>query len=197
MNPKECRLSLIVTLFIGIVLIWFSPSDSQLGTVLKLVYLHGALIFTSLFLFASVGFVGIASLFRNSLKDLLLDIERTALVFWLSAAIVGNIASELTWGGIYWNEPRLKVIIIISLISLSVYFLSTASGNDKIKSVLGIALSSLVFLLILSAGKIMHPVNPFGASDSSIKFFFGIITFVSLIISVQMVHLLSEKRKET
>ncbi|MCZ7380589.1 MAG: hypothetical protein O8C64_03315 [Candidatus Methanoperedens sp.] len=197
MNPKEYPVSLIVTLFIGIVLIYFSPSDSQLGQVIKLIYLHGALIFTGLFLFAVLGFVSIASIFRNSLKDLLLDIERTAIVFWLSAAIVGNIASELAWGGIYWNEPRLKVVIIISLISLSVYFLSTASGNDKIKSVLGIALSSLVFLLILGAGKIMHPVNPFGASDSSIRFFFGIITLVFLIISIQMVHWLSEKRKET
>ncbi len=197
MNPKKFPIGLIITIFIGITLIYFSPLDSQLGPVLKLVYLHGALIFTGLFLFAAVGFVGIASLLRNSLKDLLLDIERTAIVFWLSAAIVGNIASELAWGGIYWNEPRLKVIIIISLISLSVYFLSTASGNDKIKSILGIALSSIVFLLILSAGKIMHPVNPFGASDSSIRFFFGIITFVSLIISIQIVHWLSQKRKET
>ena len=142
---------------------------------------------------ASVGFVGIASIFRNSLKDLLLDIEITALVFWLSAAIVGNIASELAWGGIYWNEPRLKIIIIISLISLSVYFLSTAYGNDKLKSILGIALSSIVFLLIVSAEKIIHPVNPFGASDSSIRFFFGIITLVSLVISIQTVHWLSDR----
>jgi hypothetical protein len=195
MNPKKLPVSLIVTLLIGIVLIYFSPLDSQLGPVLKLVYLHGALIFTGLFLFAALGFVSIASIFRNSLRDLLLDIERTALVFWLSAAIVGNIASELAWGGIYWNEPRLKVIIIISLISLSIYFISTAYDNYKIRSILGIALSSLVFLLIQGAGKIMHPDNPFGASESSIWFFFGIITLVSLIISIQMVHWLSEKRK--
>jgi hypothetical protein len=196
MNPKKFPVSLIVTLFIGIVLIWFSPVDSQLGPALKLVYLHGALIFTGLFLFAALGFVGIISLFRNSLRNLLFDIGRTAIIFWVSAAIVGNIASELTWGGIYWNEPRLKVIIIIFIISLSVYFISTAYDNDKIKSILGIALSSLVFLLILGAGKIMHPVNPFGAADSSIRFFFGIITLVFLILSIQMVHWLSE-RKET
>lgn len=190
-------ISSLLTIFIGIMLIYFSPVDSQLGPVLKLVYLHGALIFTGLFLFMALGFVSVASFLRNSFTNLLIDVEKTAIIFWLSAAIVGNIASELAWGGIFWNEPRLKVIIIISFISLSIYFLSTASGNDKVKSILGIALSMIVFLLTLGAGKIMHPDNPFSASDPSIRFFFGMITLISLIISIQVIHRFSEKRKQT
>ena len=144
MNPKKLPAGVILFLIVGILLVLFSPEDKELGPVLKLIYLHGALIGVGFFLFTGVGLVSLISLFRKSSEfSLLFAIEKTAIVFWVAATIAGNIASQLAWGGILWSEPRLQATIIISLLSTSIYFISSASGNPKTISFLGIGLRSV------------------------------------------------------
>jgi hypothetical protein len=194
MNPKKLPTGMILFLLIGIVLIWLSPEDKVLGPVLKLIYLHGALIITGLFLFTAVGLLSLTSLFRKSSDfSLLFAIEKTAIIFWVAATIAGNIASQLAWGGIFWGEPRLQATILISLVSIGIYFISSASENPKIISFLGIGLALSVWVLMIRAGKIMHPDNPFSVSESSIRFSFVAITFVFLIASILTVRWIDKK----
>lgn len=196
MNPKKLPASVILSLIVGIVLVLLSPEDKELGPVLKLVYLHGALIVAGFFLFTVVGIVSLISLFRKSSGfSLLFAIEITAVVFWIAATIAGNIASQLAWGGIFWSEPRLQATIIISFISIGIYFISSASDNPKMISLLGIGLALSVWFLMIRAERIMHPDNPFDVSESSIKFFFIIITLVFLITSILAVRWISKNFK--
>ncbi len=189
LNPKKLPTGVILSLLIGILLIWLSPADKKLGSMLKLIYLHGALIYTGLFLFSAVGLLGIISLFRNSSDfSLLFAIEKTAIIFWIAATIAGNVTSILTWGGIFWGEPRLQATILISLVSISIYFISSASENPKMISFLGSGLALSVWVLMTGAGRIMHPDNPFSVSESSIKFFFIVITLAFLTASILTVH---------
>jgi len=161
---------------------------------LKLVYLHGALINAGLFLFSSSGLLSLISLFRNrSDFSLLLAIEKTAILFWVAATMTGIITSQLAWGGIFWSEPRLQATIIISLISIGIYLISSASENPKMIYFPGIGLTLSVWILMIQAGRIMHPDNPFGVSESSIKFFFFIITLVFLIASILTVRWIAKK----
>lgn len=192
---KKIPSSLILSLLTGMILIWLSPQDKSLGQVLKLIYLHGALINTGLFLFAGVGLVSMISIFRKSSDfSLLFAIEKTGIIFWITATITGTITSGLAWGGIFWGEPRLQAMILISLISISIYFLSTASERTEVISLLGMGLSLSVWILIIRAGRIMHPDNPFGVSELSIRGFFVAITFVFLAASILTVRWLTDKR---
>ena len=132
MNPKKLLASVILSFIVGILLVLLAPEDKELGSVLKSVYLHGALIGVGFFLFTGVGLVSLISVFRKSSDfSLLFAIEKTAIVFWVAATIAGNIASQLAWGGIFWREPTLQDTIIISLISTSIYFISSASENPR------------------------------------------------------------------
>ncbi len=194
MNSKKLPVGIILSLLIGILLIWLSPEDKELGSVLKLIYLHGALIDTGLFLFTAVGFVSLISFFRTSSGFYqLFAIEKTAIIFWVAATVAGNITSQLAWGGIFWGEPRLQATILISLISISIYLISSASENPKIVSFLGIGLALAVWGLIILAGRIMHPDNPFSVSDSSIRFFFVAITLMFLMASILTVRWMTKK----
>lgn len=194
MNPKKLPVGVIISLIVGIVLVLLAPEDQVLGPVLKLVYFHGALIGVGFFLFTVVGLGSLISFFRKSSDfSLLFAIEKTAIVFWVAATIAGNIASQLAWGGIFWSEPRLQATIIISLISISIFFISSASENPKTISFLGIGLALSVWILMIRAGRIMHPDNPFSVSESSIKYFFVIITLVFLISSILTVRWISKK----
>ncbi|NJD52028.1 MAG: hypothetical protein FIB07_04090 [Candidatus Methanoperedens sp.] len=195
MNLKKLPAGIIISLLIGIILIWLSPEDKELGSVLKLVYLHGALIAAGLFLFTSAGLVSLISLFRKSSDfSLLFAVEKTAVVFWVAATIAGNVSSQLAWGGVFWGEPRLQATIIISLISISIYFISSASENPKMISFLGTGLALSVWVLMIRAGRIMHPDNPFSVSEYSIRFFFVVIIFVFLVASILIVRRIAKKR---
>ncbi len=167
----------------------FSPEEKELGAIMKLIYLHGALITSGLSLFTAAGIVGIISLFKRRANfRMLFAIEKTALIFWIAATIIGDLTSVLAWGGIFPGEPRFAATIIIALLSAGVYFISTSIDNPRIISFLGIGLALSVWALMGSAGKVLHPDNPFGASEPSIRIFFFLITMVFLAASVLTVR---------
>lgn len=111
--PKTIPVALIFTLFIGSLLILLSPEDKELGAFLKLIYLHGALVISGLSLFTAAGLVSMISLFRSRMKlKTLFAIEKTAIIFWVAATIIGDLTSVFAWGGIYPAEPRFATTII-------------------------------------------------------------------------------------
>ena len=88
--PKTVPVALIFTLFIGFLLILLSPEDKELGTILKLIYLHSALVTSGLSLFTAAGLVSMVTLFRSGMNfKLLFAIEKTAVIFWVAATIIG------------------------------------------------------------------------------------------------------------
>ncbi len=187
--PKNVPLALIITLFTGSMLVILSPEDKVLGPVLKLIYLHGALVTAGLSLFTAAGLVSLISLFRSRMNlKMLFAIEKTAVIFWVGATIIGDLTSVLAWGGINPGEPRFAATIIITLVSTGVYFISTSIDDHKIISLLGIGLAVSVWAIMGSAGKILHPDNPFGASEPSIRNFFFLISLVFLAASVLTVR---------
>ncbi len=187
--PIKIPPALIFTLFIGFLLVILSPEDKELGAVLKLIYLHGALITAGLSLFMAAGIVSIISLLRSRMKfKLLFAIEKTAVIFWVAATIIGDVTSVFAWGGINPGEPRFAATIIILLLSAGVYFISTSIENPKLISLLGIGMAMAVWVIMGSAGKILHPDNPFGASEPSIKAFFFLISLAFLAASVLTVR---------
>jgi hypothetical protein len=194
--PKSAPLALILTLFIGSLLVILSPEDKELGAILKLIYLHGALITAGLSLFTAAGLVGLISLFRSRMNfRLLFAIEKTAVIFWVAATIIGDLTSVFAWGGIYPGEPRFAATIIISLISVGVYFISTAIEDRKMISLLGIGLALSVWAIMGSAGRILHPDDPFGTSEPSIRTYFFLISLVFLAASVLTVRWIKKMEK--
>lgn len=193
--PKNVPVALIFTLFIGSLLILLSPEDKELGAVLKLIYLHGALVTSGLSLFTAAGLVSMISLFRSRMNfKLLFAIEKTAVIFWVAATIIGDLTSVFAWGGINPGEPRFAATIIISLVSVGVYFISTSIDDHKIISLLGIGLAMSVWAIMGNAGNILHPDNPFGASETSIRTFFFLITLVFLAASVLTVRWMKRQK---
>ena len=190
MNPISRRYSLniILCILVLVFLIALAPDDKQLGSILKVIYLHGAVTLTGLLIFSGVGAVSLSSFFRKGKSSipLLFALEKTAIIFWFASFVLGSISSKLAWGGVLWSEPRFKATIIILFISISVYFISTAI--EGIVTYLGLGLSISVWVLLLNAGRVLHPENPFLASETLIQVFFIIITVICIVISVLMVR---------
>ena len=185
---RRYSLKIILCILAIVFLIAVAPNDKQLGSILKIIYLHGAVTITGVLLFCAVGVVSLFSFFREERSSILLlfALEKTAIIFWFASFVLGSISSKLAWGGILWSEPRFKATIIILLISVGVYFISTAING--MATYLGPGLCVSVWVLLLNARRVLHPENPFLASENLIQFFFIIITGIFLVISVLMVR---------
>ena len=89
------------------------PSEQSLGVNVRLVYLHGAWVWTSLIAFALAAISGIVGLVskRRELNLWSLTAGRVGLLFWLSYIPLSLWTMQANWNGLYLAEPRFKVAI--------------------------------------------------------------------------------------
>jgi len=185
-----------LTRFAGIrVALWFaalaallilSPSEKTLGDVVKLVYLHGALVRTGLLAFTAAGILGLAALVgrRQSTARWSEAAGHTALVVWTVYVLSSMVVTYLAWGvAIAWGEPRVRASAHIFLAAAAFWVLSYIIQDRRVTAALNAILGALAWALVRSAGVIIHPVDPIGGSASvAIKAFYaGIVACVILL----------------
>jgi hypothetical protein len=170
---------IIILLTAAAIIILLAPSERTLGDTVKAVYIHGAMIWVSLMLFAITGAIGITQLIKpnNSKDTYLLGFEETAAGFWLTSTILGFIVAYVTWGGIIWAEPRIWMAVLITILSISIYIISRFHGNPALNRTLAVILAITAGGLLINAGRILHPENPIFQSEPIIQ-----ITFIALTI---------------
>lgn len=182
--------------------LWLSPEDRTLGVRTKLVFFHGALIIVSLLLYAAAGFAALVYLVRPRERTF-----RTATVAWLAAVAAnavslptGLYAAQVIWGGILWSEPRVLANAGILFSSLLVAGVGLISVNRRGIAFLHAAAAVLYAIIIRQAGRIMHPANPIGRSDSwTIKLSFVALLALVLALTVEALRpfLRAEESRET
>jgi hypothetical protein len=181
--------SLVVLAVVGVLLTWLSPADQRLGDVVKLVYVHGALVRAGTLAFWAAGLVALAALIarrEEALYGWAQAIRETAILVWLVYLISSGIVTYLTWGVVLaWGEPRVQLSLQITFASLLLYVLGWLLRRLPWLAALGdVILALLVACLLATTGVILHPVNPVGESGSlAIQGFFvaitlGVIAFV-------------------
>ncbi len=170
-------------------LLVFSPSEATLGSVVKIVYLHGALERVSMYAYLAAGLLGLAQLAlrRSGLAHWTQAVAETAIGFWLAEFVVSLPAQVLAWGGITLSEPRVNSAIWILGLTVLLYIVARWMGQRAWMSI-AVASNALIVLLILRGTvNILHPFNPIVASDSSdIKVFYAAIVLVTAALALQI-----------
>jgi hypothetical protein len=168
-----------------------SPEDRVLGPRTKLVFLHGALILASLLLYGAAGVAALVYLFSRNDRA-----YRAAAGIW-TAAVAANAASlptglyaaKVIWGGFFWHEPRVLANAVMLLLSLAIAGVALLSANRRGMALLYAGAAGLFLALIRQAGRIMHPVNPIGSSDSwALKLSFLTLLLLVLGLAVEAVR---------
>ncbi len=170
-------------------MILLSPSDIVLGEFVKIVYIHGALVWVSIILFFVVGFTSITYIiFRNkNLEFYLSALSEIAIIFWIVSTLLGIIVSYVVWHGIIWNEPRLTTTIVISILAVVMYIISIEYWNPLRNAILGTILSLSVLILLTRIGNFFHPENPIMQSNFRIQLTFILLVGIFIIIAFQLV----------
>jgi len=174
---------------------WFAPAERTLGDLVKLIYVHAAISWVAILIFVIAAILGLSFLVttKSSLYEWSCALEVTAIFLWFIHTLMGAAAMRIVWGGFLWTEPKFKTTVFILLITLAAYLFSMVVAKPKIVSVLNVGIAPLVVLLVLRAGRIVHPLNPILASSGlKIKICSGMIALLFLAIALQIARWLRE-----
>jgi hypothetical protein len=182
--------SLALVLALGVLLV-LSPAEATLGSVVKVVYLHGAMerISTYAYLLAAAGGVLELVTRQAALVRWTQSLSETAIAFWLGQIIISLPAQLLAWGGLMWDEPRVVGAFWILVLTALVYVVARWIAEPAWLAFAAVANGVIVLIVLRGGINLLHPLNPIIASESvSIKLFYFAIVVVMGALALQLAY---------
>jgi len=182
-------------------LLILSPSEKTLGDVVKLVYLHGALVRTGLMAFTVAGALGLAALIARNDRVARWSqaVGHTALVVWTAYVLSSMVVTYLAWGvAIAWSEPRVRASANIFLAAVAFWVLAYLIQDRRATAALNAVLAPLAWALVRSASVVIHPIDPIGGSASvAIKAFYAGIVLCVLLLAAELAAWFAGRRGDS
>jgi len=167
-------------------LLWLSPAERTLGQVVKLVYLHGALVRTAMVFFAISLPINLVALLggRSGWLAWGRALTWTAVTIWLVHTLFSVITTYAAWGVfIAWFEPRTRFTFTVAAVSLLIIVLAHLVGDDRFSALAFVVLAGLTLALAPRLDAVQHPLNAIGSSSSNaIRVYYSSIWVVSLMM---------------
>lgn len=173
-----------------------APLEKTLGANARLVYLHGAWVWTAMVSFVIAGLAGlIALLTRQPGWDAwAMAWQRTALSFWLTFLPMSLYVMQANWNGIYVSEPRFRIPLNLAIIGVLINVGLTLLQKPRWSSALILLFSAYLVGTMQQAESILHPDSPiFNSNDRSIQAFFVGLLILLLLAAWQMAHIWNRK----
>ncbi len=168
------RLFLLTLIVIGIVS-FFGPTERSLGTNVRLVYIHGAWVWTALIAFGAAAVTGLMGwLFsRLSLHSWSSALGRAGIFFWITYLPLSLWTMQANWNGLYLAEPRFRFAIDFALIGILLQLAILILRKPRITSLINIGYFAALWFTLAHTEQVMHPPSPILSSNSlEIQLFF-------------------------
>ena len=195
LSREGIGVSLVVLAAVALLLAWAAPNDVTLAGTSKVVYIHGASVWTAMLALTIAGITGFAALVlvkhRAVLNVWTLALSRTGLLFWIATLLVSIIASRMAWNAVFLAEPRYTTAFRVLAVGIIVQVIILLVNRSVVSSALHVAQAVILWALLLTTPSILHPDNPILRSVPSIQFFFGLIVLACGVAALQVARLMS------
>ena len=149
------------------VALWLIPPEQTLGNVIKIIFLHGALVRVALFAVAGVCSLGFLLTRRAAFFAWAMAAQQGAVLLWIVYALTSMVSTWLSWGQwIAWEEPRVRASVHVLWFSVACLLLVLWMGNRYFAALVNLLVTGVAWTLIRGAAIIRHPFDPIGASGS-------------------------------
>ena len=178
-------------LAIGIVAL-LGPAEKSLEEHVRVVYLHGAWVWTALAGFAGAALVGLFGLVsqRKAFFAWSLALGRTGLLFWLTYLPLSLWAMRSNWNGLFLVEPRWRLALAFAIGGLVLQIGLAMINNAPFTALGNIVYAFWLFYALGSVENVMHPRSPIWESGvTSIQFFFAGLLGLTLLLGWQIARL--------
>jgi hypothetical protein len=186
---KSPVLWFVLTLLAIVVVTAIGPAEKSLGTNVRVVYLHGAWVWTALISILAAAVVGLIGLItrRKGLHLWSLALGRTGLVFWITYLPLSLWAMQTNWNGLFLAEPRWRVAMIFAVGGLLLQIGITLLGNPTWASVLNLTYAIILMYVLQTTDQVMHPGSPIFASGAwRIQVYYIILLVLTLLAAWQV-----------
>ena len=176
---RKAALWFALTLLAIALLALVSPPERSLGASVRIVYLHGAWVWTALAAFAAASLTGILGLVtrRESWQRWSLALGRTGLLFWITYLPLSMWAAQANWNGLFLAEPRWRVAFVFAIGGLLLQVGLALVESPAWASGANLVYGGILFWVLRNTQAVMHPPSPIFDSDAARiqVFFFGLV----------------------
>lgn len=156
----------------ALLVVWvvLAPAEARLGNLVKLVYVHGALVWVGLATFSVAGVLGFVALvvrrgvwYRGTRAA-----SMTALIVWILYVVSAMAVTALAWGQVIaWNEPRVRASGLILVAAVVLGFVVRLVDHRDFAAVVSLVMGIVPWVVVRQAHVIRHPIDPIGGSESA------------------------------
>ncbi len=181
-------LFVLTLLVIGLITL-LVPLEQTLGANMRLVYLHGAWVWTGIIAFGLSALIGLAAFLtrRAKMHVLSLALARTGLFFWLTYLPMSLLVMQLNWGGLALDEPRWVVPFRFGVVAVALQIGLLLIDRPRLTSAANFLFGTALICSLAATQNILHPDSPVFSSDSTrIQLFFMVLLVLVLAAGGQM-----------
>ncbi len=186
---------LLVLLAAVVLLTTVGPSEKTLGQGVRIVYLHGAWVWTSLAAFVIAGVAGLVGIItrRPAIHQWSRAWGWTGLLFWISYLPISIWAMETSWNGLYLSEPRWRLALIFAVSGLLLQTGLALLEKPAWTSAANLLYIAVLLLTLANTHNVMHPPAPVLNSDSLlIRGYFFVLLAIMFLAAWQIARLLHQ-----
>ena len=165
---KKIIIAIFLTLTALVVVSIAGPSEKTLGSNARVVYLHGAWVWTALACMLLSGVAGAVGLLSRSgaWNEWSKALGRSGLFFWLTYLPLSMWAMQTNWNGLFLAEPRWRFALIFAVGGIILQ-----AGITLLEKPIWASIANLVYVVVLFASlqqveNVMHPSSPIFQSDA-------------------------------
>jgi hypothetical protein len=188
------RLQKLPTLVIFIVLIAiiagvsiFGPPEQSLGEHVRLVYLHGAWVWTAIAGFLAAAVAGFVAMLKQSLNldSWSIALNRAGLFFWITYLPITLVTARFNWNGLFLEEPRWRMALDLAIVGVLFQLAILVIRRAYVGSAISVGYLLILIWSLMTTDQILHPRGPIATSNSStIQLFFGVLTMLTIVSGI-------------
>ena len=187
--------------FLGIIVILqtivllAAPNEKTLGSGIKPVYLHVSLTWAGMLFLLLAGVLGVLLVVfgREKLAVWYQSVFTTAFGLYLVGFLISMYASIINWGGIPFQEPRIRNAINVVVAGVAAWTFVALVRPVRLKG--GAVLFPLAFIFFAqqSDRMVLHPDNPVSTAPNNIQSTFLTMFVLALVLAVWLLGMFYRK----
>ena len=165
------------------------PRERTLGTTVRLIYVHGAWVWTALMGFAAAGMTGLAGLMvrRPGWLRWAWAWGLSGTFFWITYLPLSLWAMQAAWNGLFLEEPRWRLGFDFAIIALLLQIALVLFGRPAWAAAAHVGFAASLFWRLSQTEQVMHPPSPIASSVSAaIRFYFGLLLLLCVLALWQL-----------
>jgi hypothetical protein len=169
-RPRSGLILFILLLALIALLTALSPSDAALGGNVRLVYLHGAWVWTALTAIGGAGAAGVVGLLlrRERIRFWSVALGQAGIFFWVTYLPLSLWAMQANWNGLYLDEPRWRIGVHFAVAGILLQAALVAVGSSGWASLFNALFAAALGVSLAGADAVMHPASPIFSSGSAL-----------------------------